>query len=136
VFAYVYGRVRDARETEDLASDIFSKAFAGLDALADERLFEVRLFTIAHDLLISRTRAQSLREPRPEDELLQQPDMARLLERVRRLDPREQDIIALKFDAELTNAQIALVLGEAEDKVRVILYRTLRKLRRALERDD
>jgi RNA polymerase sigma-70 factor (ECF subfamily) len=131
----VYGRIRDSRATEDLASDIFSKAFAKLDALADEAAFEVQLFTIARDLLISRSHERSLREPSPEDDLLRQPDMARLLDRVRGLDLREQDIIALKFDAELTNAQIAQVMGLAEAKVGMVLYRTLRKLRRALERE-
>jgi RNA polymerase sigma-70 factor (ECF subfamily) len=49
---------------------------------------------------------------------------------------RDQDIIALKFDAELTNAQIAQVMGLAEGKVGVMLYRTLRKLRKALEQES
>ena len=135
MFAYVYGRIRDSRATEDLTSDVFAKAFAKLDALSDQGAFEVRLFTIAHDLIFSRLRDRSLREPTPEDELLQQPHLARLLDQVRHLDLREQDIIALKFDAQLTNAQIAQVMQLSEGKVGVMLYRTLRKLRKALEQE-
>ena len=61
--------------------------------------------------------------------------MARVLNHVRHLALREQDIIALKFDAELTNAQIAQVMELTERKVRAILYRTLRHSSKALERE-
>jgi RNA polymerase sigma-70 factor (ECF subfamily) len=133
VFAYLYGRIRDSRATEDLTSDVFPKAFAKLDAIEDEAAFEIRLFTIARDLLTSHCQGQSPREATPEDELLQRPDLARLLDHLRRLQLREQDIIALKFDAQLANAQIAQVMQLSEGRVGVILYRTLRKLRKALE---
>jgi RNA polymerase sigma-70 factor (ECF subfamily) len=49
---------------------------------------------------------------------------------------REQDVVALKFDAQLTDAQIAQVMKLPEDTVRTILYRALRKLRQALEQDS
>ena len=135
VFAYVYGRIRDSRATEDLASEVFRRAFARVDALADEGTFEIWLFTVARDVLTSHCRGQSPREHTPEDDLLQRPDLARLLEHLRHLQLREQDIIALKFDAQLTNSQIAQVMQLSEGKVGVMLYRTLRKLRKALERD-
>ena len=135
VFAYVYGRIRDSTATEDLASEAFRQAFAKSDPLSDEGTFEVRLFTIARDLLISHCRDQSPREHTPEDDLLQRPDLAKLLDRLRHLHLRDQDVIALKFDAELTNAQIAQVMQLSEGKVGVILYRTLRKLSKALEQE-
>ncbi len=48
---------------------------------------------------------------------------------VRQLPRREQEIIALKFDAELTNREIAGVLSTSEVNVRVTIFRALRKLR-------
>jgi RNA polymerase sigma factor (sigma-70 family) len=135
VFAYIYGRIRDSRATEDLTSDVFAKAFAKLDALSNEAAFEIWLFTVARDVLISHCRTHSPREHTTEDELLQQPDLAKLLDHLRHLHLRKQDIIALKFDAELTNAQIAQVMQLSEGKVGMILYRTLRKLRKALEQE-
>ena len=45
------------------------------------------------------------------------------------LPKREQEIIALKFDAELTNREIASVLSTSEVNVRVTIFRALRKLR-------
>jgi RNA polymerase sigma factor (sigma-70 family) len=133
VFAYIYGRIRDSRATEDLTSDVFAKAFAKLDVLPNEGSFEIRLFTVARDVLIAYCRDHSPHEATPEGELLQRPDLAKVLDHLRRLHLREQDIIALKFDAELANAQIAQVMGLSESKVGVILYRTLRKLWKALE---
>jgi len=135
VFAYIYGRICDSNATEDLASEVFRRAFTKAGALSDEGTFEVRLFTTARDLLISHSRDQSPRERTPEDDLLQRPDLARVLDHLRHLHLREQDIIALKFDAELSNPQIAQVMGLSESKVGVVLYRTLRRLRKALEQE-
>jgi RNA polymerase sigma-70 factor (ECF subfamily) len=53
-------------------------------------------------------------------------DLAALL---RGFPQREQDIIALKFDAELSNTQIAEIMQLSESNVRVIIFRTLRRLR-------
>jgi RNA polymerase sigma factor (sigma-70 family) len=133
VFAYVYGRTRDTRATEDLASEVFGRAFADARALPDETAFETCLFTVARDLLIIHCRSQTPGNDAPEDDLLQRPDVARVLNHVRRLALREQDVIALKFDAQLTNAQIAQVMELTERKVRAILYRSLQHVQKALE---
>jgi RNA polymerase sigma-70 factor (ECF subfamily) len=133
LFAYIYGRLRDTPTTEDLVSEVFRRVFAEARALPDEEVFETRLFTVARDLLISHRRGRSPLEGSPWDDLLQTPDLARILDQLRRLPLREQDVIALKFDAQLTNAQIAQVMQLPERKVRMILYRTLREVRKALE---
>ena len=139
VFAYIYGRAHDTRATEDLASEAFKRAFAGAYPLSDEEAFVIQLFTAARELLASHLRAQSLTgalQPQDdvEDAVLKRADLARILGHLRQFPQREQDITALKFDAELTNAQIAQVVGLSEGKVGVVLYRTLRKLRKALAR--
>lgn len=137
VFAYVYGRIRDPRATERLASQAFNRVFAEAHAFPDEEAFTIRLFTTARELLSLHSLGQNYlgalpSEATSEDDLLQRPDLARILEHLRRFPQREQDIIALKFDAALTNPQIAKVMGLSERKVRLILYRTLQEMRRAL----
>ncbi|MBI1885751.1 MAG: sigma-70 family RNA polymerase sigma factor [Chloroflexi bacterium] len=64
-----------------------------------------------------------------EGEIVHQEELATLVEQLSYLSQREQDIIALKFDAELSTAQIARILDISEGNVRVIIYRALRKLR-------
>ena len=70
-----------------------------------------------------------LAEISPEESLLEHERIATLLDLVQQLPQREQDILSLKFDAEVTNRDIARVVGISEVNVRVILYRTLRRLR-------
>ena len=140
VFAYIYGRVHDTRATEDLTSETFSRTLAGPYPLLDEETFAVRLFATARRLLVSHLRAQSRTgDSQPQDDVedavLKRADLARILGHLHRFPGQEQDIIALKFDAELTNTQIARVMGLSGGKVRTILYRTLRRLRKALERE-
>jgi RNA polymerase sigma-70 factor (ECF subfamily) len=140
VFAYIYGRLHDTRATEGLASEVFERTFAEAYPLRGEEDFAIRLFATARQLLVSHLRAQSrtgASQPQDdvEDAVLRRADLARILGHLHRFPQREQDIIALKFDAELTNAQIAQVMGLSGGKVGVALYRTLRRLRRALERE-
>ena len=51
---------------------------------------------------------------------------------LRQFPQREQDIVSLKFDADLANVQIAKIMDISEANVRVILFRTLRKLRQLM----
>ena len=48
---------------------------------------------------------------------------------IARLSPPEQEIVSLKYSSEMTNRQIAGMLGLTESNVGVILYRAVRKLR-------
>jgi RNA polymerase sigma-70 factor (ECF subfamily) len=64
-----------------------------------------------------------------ESELLMREELKAVSEMLRGFPQREQDIVALKFDAELSNPQIAEIMDLSEANVRVILFRTLRKLR-------
>ncbi|HET6449441.1 MAG TPA: sigma-70 family RNA polymerase sigma factor, partial [Conexibacter sp.] len=50
-----------------------------------------------------------------------------------RLAPRERELVALKFHAGLTNAEIARVLGVSESNAGTLLHRTIAKLRKACD---
>ena len=47
------------------------------------------------------------------------------------LDPRERDLVALKFQGGLSNSEIAGVLGMSESNAGTKLHRTIEKLRKA-----
>ena len=49
------------------------------------------------------------------------------------LDPRERELIALKFFSGLSNAEIAAVIGVGESNAGTRLHRTIEKLRRACD---
>jgi RNA polymerase sigma factor (sigma-70 family) len=143
VFAYVYGRVHNVHLTEDLVADVFERAFLKADSLRNDEAFSTWLFTIARNVIISHGRKRYretavdpdvLREIAPssasvEGDILLREELTTVTRLLRGFAQREQDIISLKFDAELTNSQIAEIMGLSEPNVRVILFRTLRKLR-------
>ena len=149
VFAYVYGRVQDKEVSLDIVSDVFEKAFIKMKSLRSPESFGSWLFTIARNEVSSHWRktkpaAKAAQEaaweteihsqPRgPEETVLHKERLASLSQLVRQLPRREQEIIALKFDAELTNREIANVLSTSEVNVRVTVFRALRKLRERLQ---
>jgi len=149
VFAYVYGRVQDKEISLDIVSDVFEKAFIKMRSLRSPDSFGSWLFTIARNEVSSHWRktkpaARAAQEaawetelhsqPRgPEETVLHKERLAFLSQLVRQLPRREQEIIALKFDAELTNREIANVLSTSEVNVRVTVFRALRKLRERLQ---
>jgi RNA polymerase sigma-70 factor, ECF subfamily len=49
------------------------------------------------------------------------------------LPPRERELVALKFHAGLSNAEIARVLGVSESNAGTLLHRTMAKLRKACD---
>jgi len=65
----------------------------------------------------------------PEQTVLEREQMAILLYHVHQLSQREQEVLSLKFDAELSNRQISQVMNTSEVNVRVTIYRVLQKLR-------
>ncbi len=145
VFAYVYGRVQDRELSLDIVSDIFEKAFIKIHALRSPDAFGPWLFTIARNEVSSHWRKEKpaakavqeaarqtelIYQPRdPEDTLLRKERIRDLSAVLRTLPRREQEIISLKFDAELTNREIAQVLKTSEVNVRGTVFRALRKLR-------
>ena len=149
VFAYVYGRVQHKEASLDIVSDVFEKAFVKKQSLRSADAFASWLFTIARNEVASHWRkekpaAKALQEAAwhneltqrpesPEDQLLHRERLSHLTSLLRELPPREQEIISLKFDAELSNREIAGILGTSEVNVRVTIFRALRKLRARME---
>lgn len=150
LFAYVYGRVQDRELSLDLVSDVFEKAFMKKEFLRSQDAFGSWLFTIARNEVASHWRkekpaAKAIQDaawetelnhqPRsPEETLLHKERIDHLSVLLRQLPPREQEIISLKFDAEITNREIAAVLNTSEVNVRVTIFRALHKLRQRMER--
>ncbi|HEY8768091.1 MAG TPA: sigma-70 family RNA polymerase sigma factor [Dehalococcoidia bacterium] len=143
LFAYVYARVGQVHLAEDLVADVFERAYTKADSLRSKEAYSTWLFTIARNAIISHARKHSretLVDPdvmgdispstvSVETEILAREEQSAVARLVREFPQREQDIISLKFDAELSNQQIAEIMELSEPNVRVIIFRTLRKLR-------
>ncbi len=144
VFRYIQYRVNDMQLTEDLTSTTFEKALVSFSKYSSDRAkFSTWIFSIARNVVIDHYRVKgrkvtipleeatevSSRDLSPEEELFKGEELERLHVYLAQLPQDEQEIIRLKFGAELNNRQIAKMLGLSESNVGTRLYRAVRKLR-------
>ena len=146
LYAYVLTLVRDRAAAEDVTAVAFERAYRRRRTFdrhrGDERGW---LFGIARnaalDELRRRRRAATLvvdPEDVSDDELADHDEedhavrRAEVREALAALAPRERELIALKFHAGLTNAELASVLGVSESNAGTMLHRAVQKLRRAV----
>ncbi len=151
VYNYIYYRVNCHYTAEDLTSQVFEKVMLKIDTYSETKSpFEVWLFAIARNsvsdyfrslkkykfISIDTIKELISKKKTPENILEISETNSELLNALNILDTRERNIVALKFGAELKNKEIAEVLDLTENNVGVILYRTMKKLKKELERGD
>jgi RNA polymerase sigma-70 factor (ECF subfamily) len=144
VYRYVNYRIPDRHTAEDITSIVFEKALTKFKSFSPEKAsFSTWIFTIARNTLTDHFRTSSKSQrvfddspigiAKPEnspEELSESKEETKLLQSyVSRLSKVEQEIISLKFGAEMTNRQIAKELRMTESNVGIIVYRAVRKLR-------
>lgn len=151
VFRYIQYRVNSMQLTEDLTSTTFEKALVNFSRYSsDKAKFSTWIFSIARNVVIDHYRVSqrkqtapleeagevSSKDLSPEEELFQGEELARLQGYLAQLQHDEQEIIRLKFVAELNNRQIAKMLGLSESNVGTRLYRAVRKLRDSFQESE
>ena len=141
IYNFFRYRVGDGPLAEDLTSETFEKAWRNRARYRrDLSAFSTWLFTIARRVAVDYYRKQHAEKPldemfhlpadnNTEEAAQQQADFARLLHLLSRLEDREQELVALKYGAGLTNRAIADLTGLSESNVGVILHRVVRSLR-------
>jgi len=144
VYAYVARRLGDRNEAEDLTSEVFHQALAGLPRFEWRGVpFAAWLFKIASNAIIDRSkRAMKEREvpaihdlpsevsPQEiEDEIEQR---ARLFQLVDRLPVDQRRVIGMRFAEEKSIREIAHELGRSEGAVKQLQFRALQNLRAKL----
>lgn len=146
VFGFFAYRVATRSDAEDLTQQTFERALRAWSRFDPERApLSVWLISIARNLLVDHYRrkgAAPRSEPLdsvPEEQLgseLPQPNLGldpALAEALATLSPRDREIVALRFGADLTGPEIAETTGLTLANVQQILSRSLRKLRTELE---
>jgi RNA polymerase sigma factor (sigma-70 family) len=143
VYAYVSTLLRDPAAAEDVTALAFERAYRRRRTF-DRRRGEERawLFGIARNAALDELRrrrrvAALVTEPEDTTEV-QDGDGAEVALRrtavqsaLAKLPAREREIVALKFHAGMSNAELARVLGISESNAGTLLYRTMEKLRKA-----
>jgi RNA polymerase sigma-70 factor, ECF subfamily len=142
VYAYIASRLETQKDAEDLVAEIFIKAMQRFSQFRGENL-SAWLFTIAHNALQDLYRKQKPLLFDLEDELISDTEtpeqtfltlesQREILRHIQALSPRRQEIVTLKFYAQLRNQEIAEILGINEQSVASHLHRALSDLKARL----
>jgi len=148
VFRYIHFRVNNTQVTEDLTSVVFEKALVNFGKYSsDKARFSTWIFSIARNVVIDYYRVNVKKQTipsealadkpsddlSPEEEIEQGEEVKKLQGCLKQLLWDEQEIVRLKFWAELNNRQIAVMLGISETNVGTKLYRAVKKLRSCVQ---
>jgi RNA polymerase sigma-70 factor, ECF subfamily len=148
IYTYVFYRVGNAADAEDLTARTFYQALGGIHRYVDQGVpFLAWLYRIAHNLVANhhRTRARWKETPLEQREnqvnAAEQPDHTvesserrqALLSAIRRQPEERQHLLVLKFAERLPNDEIGRLMGRTESSVKSLYFRTLRALRADLE---
>ena len=147
IYNYVYHRVGNHHDAEDLTSRTFYRALSNLHRYSDRGLpFSAWLYRIAHNLMANWHRDRSRREVLSLDGLIivgpqdgapdvmveRIEDADALREAMRGLPSERQQLLILKHSEGLSNAEIGRIMGRSEGAIKSLYYRTLLALKRDL----
>jgi RNA polymerase sigma-70 factor (ECF subfamily) len=141
IFNYFRFRVGVDADAEDLTARTFEKAWTARERYQrDLAGFSTWLFTIAHNIAVDFLRSRRPQisldavqempaDGTPLEDAERDSDLKRLSALAASLSEREQELIALKYGAELDNRRIATLLHLSESNVGTILHRAVQTLR-------
>lgn len=145
VYRYVFHRVGNAPDAEDITAVVFMKALEALPNFQSRRSgFAPWLFRITRNSVVDHYRRGRRQEPLddleqhapnadPLHHALGSESRAELHALVRDLSPDQRDVILLRYTADLSFAEIATILRKNEPAVRMLLHRGLRKLKAVMD---
>lgn len=151
IYAYIYHRVGNVQDTEDLTARTFYRALDNLDTYEDRGLpFAAWLFRIAHNLVANWHRDRSRRRflsldrlwshhdnsDAPEEQLEKKEAHAALWVAINRLPDERRDLLLYKFGSRLSNIEIGQLMEKSESAIKSLYFRTLAALRKELESRD
>jgi len=151
IYSYIYYRVGNHYEAEDLTARTFHRALGHIDSYRQKGApFSAWLYRIAHNLMANWHRdrqrhpvvsiedtvltARCEEEPPSITEALEEKQL--LLETVRCLSPERQQLLTLKFVEGLSNIEIGQIMGRSEGAIKSLYFRTLISLRQMLEANE
>jgi RNA polymerase sigma-70 factor (ECF subfamily) len=146
VYAFQLKRTQNENDAEDITIQTFSKAFDKINTYKEDYKFKTWLITISKNIHIDLVRKQkkSIRNtskdnedsyleiiddsPTPEDKIITEQNLAKLLKDIKKLKPHYQQVINLRYFQELSYKEISDELKEPINNVKVKLLRAKKLL--------
>jgi RNA polymerase sigma factor (sigma-70 family) len=146
VYGFQLKRIQNENDAEDITIQTFSKAFDRIETFDNSYKFKTWLIAISKNIHIDLLRKEKRsisqvisnddksiyqildQSPTPEDELITEQHLAKLLRDIKKLKPHYQEIINLRFFQELSYKEISFQLKEPINNVKVKLLRAKKLL--------
>ncbi len=146
VYGFQLKRIQNENDAEDVTIQTFSKAFDKIETFDDDFKFKTWLITISKNIhidllrkeknsiaqIISKNESDVLQildeSPSPEDKLITEQHLAKLLRDIKKLKPHYQEVINLRYFQELSYKEISKELDEPINNVKVKLLRAKKLL--------
>jgi len=155
VYRYIYLRVQNTAEAEDLTQQVFLKVIGAIRSFKWSGVpFAAWLIRVAHNEIIDHFRRENRVKTIPMDEKLGMPELdpggldpsavaetsieiGRMMEAVERLPKAQKEVISLRFACGLSIAETARTLGKSEGTIKALQFNGVMSLRKLLygERD-
>ena len=147
IYRYIYYRVGDASDAEDLTEQVFLNAWEALPGYKRRGSpFTSWLYRIAHNVVVDYHRRQKPTAPMPSPEkvarenehsspleqVIEAEEAAALATAIAQLPEEQQQVIVLRFIEGLKHAEVARIIGKSEGACRIIQHRALVALNRLL----
>lgn len=142
VYYYQLKHTNNDEVAEDITIRTFSKAFNKIHLFNEDYQFKTWLISISKNEYIdflrkkkssifvetTKIREEEARKiidnsPSPEDKIITEQNLAKLLCDIKKLKPKYQEVINLRFFQELSYKEISEKMGEPLNNVKVILLR-------------
>ncbi|WOD42398.1 RNA polymerase sigma factor [Hwangdonia lutea] len=154
VYGFQLKRTENENDAEDITIQTFSKAFDKIETFDESYKFKTWLITISKNIHIDLLRKeknsisqvistndrdafQVLDEsPSPEDKLITEQHLAKLLRDIKKLKPHYQEIINLRYFQELSYKEISAELKEPINNVKVKLLRAKKLLAEIINKNN
>jgi RNA polymerase sigma-70 factor (ECF subfamily) len=152
MYRFVYFKLSNKEEAEDLVSELFLKAWYYLtdDHNKQVRSFSGFMYRMARNMIVDvyRERAKNVDIPDSDlpnmvqsdntlmEEVSDKTEADRMLQYIKQLKQEYQDIVLLKHVEGFSNAEIADILQKSRTNVRVTLHRAMKVLRDMIEHKE
>ncbi len=152
IYGFLLKRTRNENDAEDITIQTFSKAFDKIHTYNDTYKFKTWLTTISKNIHIDFTRKKrtsilntNLHNDKqahqviddslsPEDKIITEQNLAKLLRDIKKLKPHYQKVINLRFFFELSYQDISKELNEPINNVKVKLLRAKKLLAEIIQK--
>ncbi|HEY8808051.1 MAG TPA: RNA polymerase sigma factor [Candidatus Limnocylindria bacterium] len=145
VYRYVFYRVRNEAEAEDVTSEVFMRALRAIPKYEPRQAFLAWLYRIARNAVIDRSRRQAARQQvsfedalahpnadqvvNPDAALLAGSDASVVRRAMQQLTPLQQEILVLRYVEGYDTKTISKLVGKRDGTIRGIEFRALATLR-------